>query len=183
MTDENVLMVQVQEGQLDKLAILFERNHVPLFHYFIRTGNNRTASEDLVQETFIKVLAYRSSFSGTSTFKSWLFGIARNTKADYYRKHKRENEHADIDASDVKSGVSTSQEYELNNRQGLFDKALASLAVEQKEILVLSRFHNLNYQQIASMQDCNVNTLKSRMRKALDALKQSYDRLAGENNR
>lgn len=173
-------MVQVQDGKLDKLAILFERNHVSLFHYFIRTGNSRTASEDLVQETFMKVLAYRSSFSGQSTFRSWLFGIARNTKADYYRKHKRENEHADVDMSELQSNVTISQEYESNIRQGLFDKALASLEPEQKEILVLSRYHNLNYQEIACMQDCNVNTLKSRMRKALNALKQTFDRLAGE---
>ncbi|MCO4799241.1 MAG: hypothetical protein KC484_08510, partial [Colwelliaceae bacterium] len=82
MSDEKELMFQVKAGQLDKLALLYEANKLALFNFFLRSGNNRALSEDFVQETFMRVLAYRTSFQGTSTFKSWLYGIARNTAAD-----------------------------------------------------------------------------------------------------
>lgn len=177
MMDDNALMTKVQQGEIDRLAILFERHHVSLFHYFIRTGNNRAASEDLVQETFVKVLAYRSSFSGNALFKSWLFGIARNTKADYYRKNKRLNEHENIDQADIKNDHNLSQEHEASWQTNMFEKALTSLEPEQREIVILSRYHNLNYEEIASMQNCNINTLKSRMRKSLVDLKYAFDRL------
>lgn len=182
MTDERALMFDVQNGQLDKLAILFERNHLQLFNYFLRTGNNRAASEDLVQETFMKVLAYRSSFSGTANFKSWLFGIARNTKADYYRKSKQATTHLDIDEHDVGSEQTLGEEMEQWQKQDLFERALASINPELREIIVLSRFHQLNYEDIAQMHDCNLNTMKSRMRKGLTMLEQAYRKLAGEPN-
>lgn len=181
MTDERALMFEVQNGQLDKLAILFENNHVQLFNYFMRTGNNRATSEDLVQETFVKVLAYRSSFSGTASFRSWLFGIARNTKADFYRKSRQSSQHLDIDEHEVETRQSLTEEIEVSQRSALFEQSLASLSAEQREMIVLSRFHQLNYEEIAQMHQCNLNTLKSRMRKAISTLHSTFQRLAGEN--
>ena len=81
MTDEKELMFQVKAGRLDRLGVLFESNKVQLFNYFLRSGCHRALSEDLVQDTFMRVLAYRTSFKGTSTFR--LYGIARNTRADH----------------------------------------------------------------------------------------------------
>lgn len=180
MTDEKALMFEVQNGQLDKLAVLFENNHKQLFNYFMRTGNNRASSEDLVQETFMKVLAYRSSFSGTASFKSWLFGVARNTKADYYRKSKQAAHHMDIDEQEMDSGQTLGEQMEDWQKNNLFERALASLNPDMREMIVLSRFHQLNYEEIADMHGCNLNTLKSRIRKALSVLQDTYQQLAGE---
>lgn len=180
MTDERALMFEVQNGQLDKLAVLFENNHKQLFNYFLRTGNNRASSEDLVQETFMKVLAYRSSFSGSASFKSWLFGIARNTKADYYRKSKQATPHVDIDEHEVNTEQTLGEQMEDWQKNNLFERALASLTPDMREIVVLSRFHQLNYEDIAQLNNCNLNTLKSRMRKALGLLQDAYQRFAGE---
>lgn len=180
MHDEKALMQAVQQGQLDKLSRLFENNHVALFNYFLRTGNSRAVSEDLVQDTFMKVLTYRHSYNGSGSFRSWLFGIARNTMADHYRKGAHERNHQDVDETSVATAQTLTDDLARDQQQDLFDRALAMLPADLREILVLSRFHQFNYEDIASLQGVNLNTLKSRMRKAIQLLQQNYQLLNGE---
>ncbi len=182
MFDEKELMFQVKAGQLDKLAVLFENNKVQLFNYFLRTGNNRALSEDLVQETFMRVLAYRTSFSGSSTFKSWMYGIARNTVAEHYRKNKNQALNCDMDDEELANEQTLAEEFETEQQNAIFNKSLASISPEDRDIIMLSRFQQLNYQEISSLLDCNLNTLKSRMRNALNKLQMHYQKLLGENS-
>jgi RNA polymerase sigma factor (sigma-70 family) len=180
MFDEKELMFQVKAGQLDKLATLFENNKVQLFNYFLRSGNNRSLSEDLVQETFMRVLAYRTSFSDSSTFKSWMYGIARNTVAEHYRKNKNQALNCDMDDQELANEQTLSEEFETKQQNTLFNQSLASISPEDREIIMLSRFQQLNYQEISTLLDCNLNTLKSRMRNAVNKLQMCYQKLAGE---
>ena len=182
MFDEKELMFQVKAGQLDRLATLFENNKVQLFNYFVRSGNNRALSEDLVQETFMKVLAYRTSFTGSSTFKSWMYGIARNTIAEHYRKNKNQALNCDMDDEELINEQTLSEEFDTKQQNAIFNQSLASISREDREIIMLSRFQQLNYQEISTLLDCNLNTLKSRMRNALSKLQMSYQKLVGEIN-
>src|SRR5512135_3078860 len=85
---DNELMEQVRDGKVEKLAILFERNQVMLYNFFLRLTGDRAASEDLVQEVFIRILKYRAGYQGESRFAVWMFQIARNAHIDYLRKQK-----------------------------------------------------------------------------------------------
>ncbi len=181
MIDDKALMLSVKSGELDSLAQLFEKYHVPLVNYFIRMGNGRSLSEDLVQETFVRVLTYRKTYQGDNQFSSWLYRIARNTAIDYYRKPAQKQAHAhdnfeDSQHSDDKTLTEALQE---EQRQQLFQEALAALQPEQRELIILSRYQQLKYEEIAELLDCKLNTLKTRMRAAMSALKQQYDMLAG----
>ncbi|XOV78471.1 MAG: RNA polymerase sigma factor [Aestuariibacter sp.] len=180
MTDDHQLMSMVQKGQVNMLAPLFEKYHVALFNYFLRHGNSNAIAEDLVQETFIKVLAYRSSYQGRGSFRGWLYGIARNTMADQYRKSQ--NRHESHDTEHVENMHGASLEGTLQDQQSdqLFHKALTTMNGEYRDLLILSRFQQLNYEEIAAMTACNLNTLKSRMRKAVGLLKDTYQQLLGE---
>ena len=180
--DEKDIMLRVQAGELDKLAVLFERYKVKLFNYFLRMGNNRSLSEDLVQETFMKVLAYRTSFNGKSSFSSWLYGIARNTAADHHRKTQHARHHDDIDEHELETTHTLGETIEGSQQQAMFEKSLAGISAEHREIIILSRFQQLNYQDIASLLDCNLNTLKSKMRNAISKLHEQYNKLSGEVN-
>lgn len=182
MIDEKELMFQVKEGQLEKLAQLYENNKLALFNFFIRSGNNRALSEDLVQETFMKVLAYRSSFQGQSTFKSWLYGIARNTAADHYRKLSNQQQFSDIDEVEVSEEESLVDKMLSEQQQVLFQRSLNTIEREHRELILLSRFQQLNYKEIASLMDCNLNTLKARMRNAINKLHTCYQKMANEVN-
>lgn len=180
MSDEKELMFQVKAGQLDKLALLYEANKLALFNFFLRSGNNRALSEDFVQETFMRVLAYRTSFQGTSTFKSWLYGIARNTAADHFRKSGNNQNHSDIDDEDVSDNACLVDEISTSQQQLMFQRSLEKLEPEHRDIILLSRFQQLNYQEIANLLDCNLNTLKARMRNALGKLQTNYQKLNSE---
>ena len=185
MIDEKAIMLLVRDGQVDKLALLFERYKVKLYNFFRRLGNTEAHSEDLVQETFMRVLAYRTSFNGDSQFNTWLYSIARNTSVDFHRKHKHADKHDEFDEEHINTSANTysksmTDDYCANEQQALFDKALSAIEPQHREIIVLSRFAQLRYEQIAELVDCNLNTLKSRMTLAMSKLKQTYQQLSGD---
>ena len=78
-------MRAVREGDLAQLGVLFERHAVNLFDFLSRTTGNRTAAEDLVQDVFVRMLKYRATFRDDGRFETWMFRIARNARADYFR--------------------------------------------------------------------------------------------------
>lgn len=180
MSDDSKVMELIQSGQVQHLSVLFERYHLALYHYFLRMGNNSAQSEDLVQETFMKIMVYRNSYKGEASFRGWMYGIARNTAADQYRQTQRFPE--PVDPRTIEQGADSclQEDMELQQQQDMFGKALAMLPNELKEILVLHRYQQLQYEEIASLLDCNLNTLKSRMRKAISELHMTYSSLSGE---
>jgi len=89
MTDVQ-MMEDVRDGKVEKLAVLFERHHVPLFNFFLRLTGSRSISEDLVQDVFYRILNYRHTYKGQSNFTTWMYQIARNTHIDFLRKKKEE---------------------------------------------------------------------------------------------
>jgi RNA polymerase sigma-70 factor, ECF subfamily len=84
VTDED-LMRAVRAGDLAKLGVLFDRYHAPLFDFLSRMTGNAAAAEDLVQDIFVRILKYRSTYRDDGRFETWLFRIARNARADYFR--------------------------------------------------------------------------------------------------
>ena len=87
VTDE-ILMIAVRDGDLAKLGLLFERYHTALFDFLSRTTGDRAAAEDLVQDVFVRILKYRRTYRDHSCFETWMFRIARNSRADHFRKRE-----------------------------------------------------------------------------------------------
>ena len=180
MSDDSAIMELIQSGQVEHLSVLFERHHFSLYHYFLRMGNSSAQSEDLVQETFMKVMIYRNSYKGESSFRGWMYGIARNTAADQYRQTQRFP--TPVDPATIEQGAESSLQEDMERQQqhDRFAQALALLPVELREILVLHRYQQLQYEEIASLLNCNLNTLKARMRKAVSELHLAYSNLTRE---
>src|SRR5690242_5577537 len=88
-SDEN-LMLDVRNGDVAKLGILFDRHHRTLLNFFFRMTGRKTVAEDLAQEVFFRILRYRNTFRDQSCFLAWMFHIARNARVDYLRKHRAE---------------------------------------------------------------------------------------------
>src|ERR1700694_5717387 len=107
-------MEEVRQGDLASLAILFERHHRPLFHFFIHVNGDRELSEDLVQDVFFRMLKYRKSYRPDRSFTAWMYQIARNTQID--SAHKRRNE---ISIGDQDFGSKGSVEETLRRKQEL----------------------------------------------------------------
>ncbi len=85
---DNALMIAVRDGDVGRLGLLFERYKRPLYGFFYGMNRSQELSEDLVQNTFLRILKYRHLFRGDGDFRTWMFHIARNVSHDHFRKDK-----------------------------------------------------------------------------------------------
>lgn len=176
---DNQAMIEVRDGKVEKLAILFERHHVALFNFFLRLTANRNLSEDLVQEVFFRILKYRHTYQGQSKFTIWMYQIARNTHIDYLRKRKEEVPLEDQWDEAVSQDLTPAEKMELQQEIVLLHKALAKLPLKKREILILSRFQNLKYTEIAELFGWHTGTVKAHIHRATKELGKIYFELSG----
>jgi RNA polymerase sigma-70 factor (ECF subfamily) len=179
-TDDE-LMTQVRDGDPEPLAVLFERYQVPLYNFFLRQSGQASTSEDLVQEVFLRVLKYKHTFRGQGQFKSWLFQIARSARADHYRKRGRETELTE-EAQEMLASPHPGaiERIETEQRAALVRAALDRLPDAKREVLVMSRFQNLRYHEIARVLGCAEGTVKVRVHRAMKELREQFLQLTRE---
>ncbi len=176
---DDALMLDVSKGQVAKLGVLFDRNHRKLFDFFIRMTGSREVSEDLVQDVFFRILKYRATFRACSRFTTWMYHIARNARIDHLNKHKREYYFEDT-LLEVMSPSVAPEDLGKKQEAALLRRALAELPEEKREVLILSRFQNMKYDQIGEVMGCDSGTVKVRVFRATQELRKVYFRIAGE---
>jgi len=171
---DNEVMEAVRDGKVEKLAILFERHQVMLYNFFLRLTGNRSASEDLVQDVFIRILKYRAGYQGQSKFAVWMFQIARNAHIDHLRKQRGDlpldEQFAEPAAREPRPEVRLEAEQDI----ALIRRALDLLPWKKREILMLSRFQDLKLREIADLLGCQVGTVKAQVHRALKELSHIY---------
>jgi len=176
---DSAVMKLVQAGDSAQLAVLFERYHAALFRYLLPMTRSRALSEDLVQEVFFRVLKYARSYDPSLPFPVWLYGTARHAYLDALRKQRGEVAGADI--SETRSAEPMPEEVLARKQDRAFlQEALGQLPEGKREVLVLSRFHNLRYEDIARILQCEVGTVKVRVYRALKELREKFCELRGE---
>jgi RNA polymerase sigma-70 factor (ECF subfamily) len=169
----------VRDGDLDKLAALFERHNVPLYNYYVRLTRDRDLSEDLVQEVFFRILKYRHTFRGDGQFLTWLYHIARNVRIDEARRRSRETRY-DEGVHDVAYEPPRRESPEFRQDLSTLDEALARLPEEKRELILMSRYQNLKYAAIAELLGCSVEAVKVRVHRAMNELRNIFYQLSGE---
>jgi RNA polymerase sigma-70 factor (ECF subfamily) len=168
------LMLQVRNGAEQGLGVLFDRYQQPLFNFYAKLTGNPGLSEDLVQEVFLRVLKYRHTYTPQSSFRAWVYQIARNTRVDHYRKQRPETAYEPEMSPGFLPGDSAQQQQEIS----LLHRALLQMPEDKREVLVLSRLQEMKYDEIARILGCEVNTVKVRVHRALQELKQVFHQLA-----
>jgi RNA polymerase sigma-70 factor, ECF subfamily len=172
MPDEE-LMAQVRSGVGEMLGVLFDRYHVPLFNFYLKLSGDRSLSEDLVQEVFFRILKYRHSYRVDTPFRAWMYQIARNARLDHLRRRRPETSW-EPEMSPAIEPVDTAQQ---SQEAVMLRSALLEISEEKREALVLSRFQDLKYEEIAQLLGCEVNTVKTRVHRALQELRQVLHQL------
>ena len=173
MSDEQ-LMVLVKEGQLDKISGLFERYKKPIYAFFYRMSFSQSLSEDLTQNVFERVIRYRSSFNAENSFRSWIYQIARNVRADHYRQHKlKYAEEVDFQQLNL-AGSSIVDKIIQEEKIQQLELALSKLKEEQREVLLLSRFQKLKYVEIAQLMNCTEGAVKVKVHRAIRRLREVF---------
>jgi len=176
---DNHLMEQVRDGNVEKLAILFERYHVMLYNFFLRITGNRGISEDLVQDVFIRILKYRSSYQSQPKFIIWLYKIARNAHIDHLRKRKDEVSLGELWLEAASHEPSPPEKVEQAQEIARLSQALSKLPLKKREVLILSRFQNLKYKEIAELFGCRLGAVKVLAHRAIKELGKAYFELSG----
>lgn len=171
MTDEQ-LMTFIKAGSLDYLNELFRRYSKRLYNYFLKSTLDKSDSDDLTQELFVRVLKYRKSFREENVFEHWIFQIARNMLKDHFRKLKVHKDRFNL-VEEFPEVENEEGQNELYKEQKLY-QAMEALSAEKRELLVLSKFQGIKYEQLAQLKGTTVANIKVQVHRTIKELKKQY---------
>jgi len=178
---DHELMVAVARGNLASMSELYQRRHRNLFRFFFRLTGKQAASEDLVHEVFLRMIRYRHTYQTGDGFEPWMYRIARNAFADQVKKHRLETQSDDHEFESIDSGRPTAFDNLLKQQElALLHRALRELPEDKRELIILSRFQGLTYEQIGQIVGCETGTVKVRVFRAMKEMGGIYRDLAKE---
>lgn len=176
MTDE-MIMEAVKNGDLQQASVLFERYNKRIYNFLARMTMSKVLAEDLTQNVFLRMLKYRNSYREGNRFHAWIYQIARNVFSDHYQMHKnRFAGFADVDKIG-ESIVDKEESIEQDERERILYQSLELLNEEQRELLVLTRFQHLKYEEVAVIMDTTVANIKVKVHRAIQKLREHYFQL------
>ena len=177
---DEAVMLEVKDGNISRLSLLFERHHRALYNFFFRLTSSTAASEDLVQEVFLRLLKYRHTYNPTTSFTAWMYQVARNAHIDTLRSAKPETQWREEMPEPVSAETAQDERIRQVQEHELVRRAMERLSPDKREVLVLSRYQNLRYDEIGQILGCEVGAVKTRVFRAVRALGQAFAELAGE---
>lgn len=173
ISDEELILAYL-EGDSDSFTVLYERYKRPLYAYLNRMLGNHAQSDDVFQQTWIRVVRRLGEYESKQKFFAWLTMIAHNLAIDQFRREKKS---AELPLDDENVAVSepvthTEPWMRMHNRElgKALREAAEGLAEEQKEVFLL-RQEGLSFKEIAEVQNCSINTVLGRMQYAVKNLR------------
>ena len=164
------LMLALQNGELAAFDALFRRHYETARALCARMSSDATSGDDLAQETFLRVLRHRATFRGDARFTTWVYRIARNVCLEQMARQARDLRLAErwrVEAA------SAPEDHRGDDTEQLA-AAMQSLTAEQREVLVLCRYHDLPFSEIGAILGCTTGAARVRAHRALAALRDAY---------
>ncbi len=166
-------MRRFRAGEGEAFPVLVQRHRARVFAFVLRLTQERSRAEDVLQETWLRVVRGAASYTPTAKFTTWVYTIARNLCVDGARREQHraseplEEEPRDTGTpwSDPERGAGSAE------LRPLLEAAVAALPKEQREVFLLRELAGVPFADIARMTGAPEPTVKSRMRYALEALK------------
>jgi RNA polymerase sigma-70 factor, ECF subfamily len=155
------------------LDLLIVRYEYRLYRYLLCLNGDRATAEDLFQETWMRVLERGEQYNGKSNFDAWLFSIARNLTIDLQRRKKSSPLDDVPEAAVAAPGASAFDEVFRRERETEVQNALERLAPAFREVLLLRFQEDLPLAEVASIVGAPLPTVKSRLYRALDMLRET----------
>lgn len=166
------LVSQALEGNSTALEHLFKRYREGIFQlYMQRTGGNREDTDDLLQETYIKVFLNLHRYNRDYTFGQWIYTIARNTFVDFVRKRREDLSIDQMQSGRAPitpaSGTPTPEESFINTQQrAQFEHHLERMTPRYRQLIELRFYHELSYEEIAQQLAIPLGTVKTQIHRA-----------------
>jgi RNA polymerase sigma-70 factor (ECF subfamily) len=173
--EDRALLERIRQGDTAAAGELFERHSPALLRFTDRLLSDRTAAEEVTQEVFVKVITRAHQYDGRAEVASWLFAIAANACRDRRRRERRASVvPLEAIAEPAQKGESIESRLLSRERRAAVRQALSDLSEEQREALVLARYHGLPYSEIASVLGISVGAVKTRIFRAVETLKSRF---------
>lgn len=174
------LMLRVKVGDRASFAALLQRYRAPLIHYLNRMVRDQASAEELAQEVFLRVYRARRRYSPDARFTTWLFKIATNLALNRMRD-SRAQRGAETPMEELKpsalGGIRDSrrtaeQEMIEQERVRKIREAVLALPEKQRAAVILHKYHDMDYAEIAKILGCSTSALRSLLFRAYESLRE-----------
>jgi RNA polymerase sigma-70 factor, ECF subfamily len=184
-------MLRYQKGEVRAFETLLTRHRRPIYSFLLRFVGIPAVAEDLLQEVFLRVIKGAGAYERQAKFTTWLYTIARNLCVDQSRRQKHRKaasldetiDHNDEGGARLldlvpDGGAGTDRKAISKELRGHLETAIAGLSDEQREVFIMRELLDMPFKEIADVVGCPENTVKSRMRYALEKLREELEEYA-----
>jgi RNA polymerase sigma-70 factor (ECF subfamily) len=173
------LMLRVKDGDGASFGVLLEKHRTPVVHFLYRMVQNPAVAEELAQEVFLRVYRSRATYEPTAKFTTWLFRIATHLALNALRdgKHERLQERLDDDSAEmpvrqVSDGrPSVEQRMVYQAKLDEVRRAVGALPEKQRAAVLMHKYEEMEYSQIARVLNCSESAIKSLLFRAYETLR------------
>ncbi len=183
------LMLRVREGDDESFRVLLDKHRNPLVHFLQRMVQDAGALEELAQEVFLRIYRARTSYEPSAKFTTWMFRIASHLALNWMRDERHERAAVrldgaterddDLPARQLKDNH-PSVEHSLVNETRLQEirDSIASLPAKQRAAVLMHKYEEMEYSQIAQVFECSESAVKSLLFRAYETLRARLAHLA-----
>lgn len=174
------LMLRVRDGDEESFGVLLDKHRNSLVHFVYRMVQDQPVSEELAQEVFLRIYKTRASYEPTAKFTTWMFRIATHLALNWLRDEKNarsearldEDRGGDMPAREVPDRKPTvEQRMVYNARLQEIRDAIAQLPEKQRAAVLMHKYEEMEYSQIAAVLECSESAVKSLLFRAYETLR------------
>ncbi len=173
------LMLRVREGDETSFVLLLERHRNPTIHFLYRMVQNQATAEELAQEVFLRVYRNRGNYEPKAKFTTWLYRIATHLALNHLRDRRRDKLHDSVDETpegflprQLMAQESTVEEAMVRESRLLeVRRAVEELPEKQKAAVLMHKYEEMDYAQIAGVLLCSESAVKSLLFRAYESLR------------
>src|SRR5579863_9755878 len=173
------LMLRVRDGDHDSFALLLEKHRGPMIHFLYRMVQNDAVAEELTQDVFLRVYKSRGSYEPSAKFTTWLFRIGAHVALNWIRDGRNEKSQTSLDkqlpegiqrqVADRRRTAEQELLYEAKLRE--VRQAIHRLPAKQRAAVMMHKYEEMEYAQIAGVIGCSESAVKSLLFRAYEALR------------
>jgi len=181
------LMLRVREGDTQSFALLLEKYRGPVIHFLYRMISNQAVAEELAQEVFLRVYRSRANYEPTAKFTTWLFRIASHLALNHIRDGRRERNQESLD-EEISEGMgrqvasrgpTVEQSLVRESKFVEIRQAIQNLPAKQRAAVLMHKYEEMEYSQIAAALECSESAVKSLLFRAYEGLRTKLAHMAG----
>lgn len=174
--EDATLMLAYAQGDLSAFEALYARHRGTLYRFLLRTCRDQAVAEELFQDTWSRVIAARERYQPQAKFTTWLLQIAHNLLIDSHRRKRPmlEGEAAELALAQVEIPPQEQPEHALSDfeQRRRLQRAIEQLPDEQRTAVLLRLEQDLSLEEIAEVTGAGRETVKSRLRYAMNKLRE-----------